>query len=133
MSEEQVQAPESLVVQIRKDYKAGLADSNVKAREHIVKDLVDKEVRRRAEAAQKVFDLCEATQNELRRIKPTFGGYDLQGKGVGEPVYTQEQAKKHKELTEKVTKYEKALEKALVEGDFSKVFELASNQPPKGE
>jgi hypothetical protein len=93
-----------------------------------VKDLVDKEVRRRAEAFQKVFDMAEAAQHELRKIKGTHVGYSLDNKPIGDVIYTAEQAKQHRELTEKVGKYENALQKALGENDFSKVFELAGSK-----
>ena len=117
-----------LVAQIRNDYKEGLNQSNITVRTTIVKDLVDKEVRRRAEATQKVFDLREATQNELRKIKPTHVGVSLDNKPVGEPIYTLDQAKQHRELSEKLHKYDSALEKALDENDFTKVFELSGGK-----
>jgi hypothetical protein len=119
--------PKPLTVQIRQDYKQGLETSNVTVREMIVKDLVDKEVRKRAEAFQKVFDLAEAAQHELKKIKPTPVGYELDGKPK-ELVYTQDQAKQHRELTEKLGKYENAMQKALGENDFQKVFELTGSK-----
>jgi hypothetical protein len=114
----------SLVVEIRKEFKQGLDGSNTVVRQQIVADLTKKEVQRRAEATQKVFDLCEAAQGEIRKIKPTHSGYGLNGQPVGDPVYTQDQAKQHKELTEKIARFESALRKALEDNDFTKVFEL---------
>jgi hypothetical protein len=128
MPDENVQAEAapkpSLVVEIRKEFKAKLESSGTTVRGMIVEDLATKEVRRRAEACQKVFDLIEASQGELRKIRPTYAGYDLKGQPVGDPIYTQDQAKQHKELGEKVTRLEGALKKALEENDFTKVFEL---------
>lgn len=89
----------------------------------LVEVATKKEVERRV-AAQSVLEKIEETEKELKKIKPTYAGYDLQGKGVGEPIYTKEQADSYKKLNEQGAKLHSALEKALTESDFTKVLEL---------
>lgn len=90
----------------------------------LVEVATKKEVERRVAASQSVLEKIEETEKELKKIKPTYAGYDLQGKGVGEPIYTKEQADSYKKLNEQGAKLHSALEKALTESDFTKVLEL---------
>lgn len=113
---------------IRERVKNGLTDSNSAVKEAIIQGFVDEEVSRRTKATSKVIEQIEALETEARKIKPTYSGYTLEGKPVGEAMYTQEQAKSMKENGEKQQKLHNALERALVDKDFSKVLEIGGGK-----
>lgn len=113
---------------IRERVKIGLTECNHTVKDAIVKSFIDEEVARRTKATAKVIEQIEALETEARKIKPTYPGYALNGQPIGEAGYTQEQAKAFKENNEKQQKLHNALEKALVDRDFSKILELGGGK-----
>jgi hypothetical protein len=111
---------------IRKAVADGLIKVNDKVRAAIVADISEKEFQKRVEATTKVLEEFEKIERDLRKIKPVPTGFDLKGQPVGDPVYSREQVEEVKKATEKLDKLNKALEKALNDNDFSKVFEIAN-------
>lgn len=104
--------------------KEGLVESHTVVRDAIVSGLVKEELDRRIRATTAVFQKIKQAEGELKKIKPTFLGFDDKGAGKGEAVFTKEQADQRKKLNEQLEKLNGALKKALVEKDFGKVFEL---------
>jgi len=120
------EAPKSVSASIRECVKANLSGSNDIVRQNIVTAYTNAEIERRTKAATSVLEKLEAAELELRKIRPTFPGVDLAtGKPKGEPIYTKEQAELYKKTNEQIEKLTKALEKAIVSNDFTKVFELS--------
>lgn len=115
----------SIMELIRSTVKEELKSSGTEVRESLIQNLTEQEIKRRTDAATKVFEKIEATEAEIKKIRPTHAGYDLKGNGVGEPTYTKEQAESSKKAHELLARLTGALTKALTDGDFSKVFEAA--------
>lgn len=119
-----VKPPVSVVKDIRAAVKDGLVGANDSVRTAIVASYVKDEVDKRVKATTSVLEKVDALETEIRKVKPTFAGFNEAGTPIGDPLYTNEQVKSLKESREKLAKYEKALEQALVNSDFTKVFEL---------
>ncbi len=115
----------SLSQDIRGAVKDGLIDSSTVVRQAIVSNLVKAEMDKREKAAISVFEKLEAAELDRRKVRPQFAGYNADGKPIGEPVFTKDQADQIKKTDELIAKLNGALEKALTSNDFSKVFELA--------
>jgi hypothetical protein len=113
---------------ISKLVKEGLQGVEAKVKTAIVEQLVKEEIERRIRATSAVFSKINAAEKELRKIKPKFLGYDSNGKGVGEPIFTKEEAETLRKTKETLEKLNSALSKAFDEGNFDKVFEQAGNQ-----
>lgn len=118
-------SPVSISRNLREAVKAGLVNSNETVRSAIVASYVKEETDRRIKATTSVLEKIEATELDLRKIKPSYAGYSLDGKPAGEPIYTKEQTEAAKKSNEILARLTKALELALNDGDFSKVFEVA--------
>lgn len=116
----------NVTMDIRNMVKEGLVNAHVAVKQAIIDAEVSKEVARRITAAEIVVGKIESLEAEGKKIRPTPAGFNATGVAVGEAVYTQEQVKAIRENKEKMAKLESALEKALVNGDFSKVFELGT-------
>lgn len=105
--------------------KESLADSNCQVKNAIVERYTQMELGKRTEAVTKVIEKIEALETEARKIRPTFAGYTLDGAPIGEPLYAKEQTEAVKKNKEQQAKLESALEKALGQNDYSKVYELS--------
>lgn len=112
---------------IQRLVKDGLGDANVAVRDAIVSNLVKEELGRRIRAATSVYNKIGEAEKELKAIRPSVLGYGANGEARSEPVFTKEQVEKIKKTNETLAKLNGALQKALVEKDFSKVFELGGN------
>jgi hypothetical protein len=96
--------------------------------EKIVDTIVDREKVRRANAWVQVWDILTKLQNDLKKIKPQHLHYDDEGKGVGEPHFSKQQADERKKLQDQINKRVNALNKALEKEEWDDVFNLASNK-----
>lgn len=110
---------------IREAVKEGLVNASETVRASIVASYVKEETEKRIKATTSVFEKIEALELELRKIKPTFAGFTLENKPVGEAIYTRDQVDQAKKANEQLEKLTKALELALTKNDFTKVFEVA--------
>lgn len=113
---------------LHEQVKIGLIGSNTVVRDKIVMSLVEAEVQRRVTATTTILERIDSLTSEARKIKPSFTGYGADGKPVGEPIFTKDQAESLKKNREQAEKLEGAIAKALNDSDFSKVFELAAQK-----
>ena len=112
------------IYDIRSAVKESLASAGCEVKDIIVQGLHKEEIAKRAAACQKLMEKIETAEGELKKIKPKSLGVNLKGEPAGEPVYQPEDAKKHKELTEQLTKLHAAFNRAIKEHNFDKALEL---------
>ncbi len=123
-----VTQPPSVARDIRAAVKEGLIDANTKVKASIVLSYVQEELAKRVKAMTTVLEKVDATELEIRKIKPTAPGFNVDGAPAGEPVYSKDQVDTLKKAKEQLGKLNGALEKALTDNDFTRVFELAGNK-----
>ena len=111
--------------EIRDLVKSSLSTVGNEVKDIIVAGLRKDEVAKRAEATTKVMGKIQTLESDLKKIKPKHLGVTLKGEPAGEPVYQPEDAKKHKETSEKLAKLHGAFNRAIREHNFDKLFELA--------
>lgn len=135
VAEETTAAPEAAAAQppakdthaiheIRGLVKEGLQSAGCEVKDIIIQGLHKEEIAKRAAAAQKVMEKISAAEDELKKIRPKHLGVNLKGEPAGEPVYQPEDAKKHKELTDQLTKLHAAFNRGIREHNFDKMLEL---------
>lgn len=120
------QQKQSVVMSIRSLVKDRLVNSHEVVKEAIIEKRKHKEIERRTEAVTKVLEQLEAAETDRQKIRPIPAGFDEKGKPVGVPMFTKEQVKSLKDNEELTNKLSRALEMALIQGDYSKVFELGN-------
>lgn len=109
---------------IREAVAERLGDLSGRTREQVVEHFAAIEAGKQAQSIIAGLDKLAALENERRRIKPAYAGFDLEGKGIGDAVFTQEQVKQNKELGEKIEKLERAINKADEKADFGDLYNL---------
>jgi hypothetical protein len=117
--------PVHVMFEIRNLVKESLKTAGCEARDIIVANLHKEEIAKRTTALQKVMEKVEAAEGELRKIKPKALGKNLDGSAAGQLVYSDEDVKKYKEQSELLTKLHTAINRAIREHNFDKVFELS--------
>ena len=115
------------VKQIRDEVATGTTKALVYAQ--FVGVLVKQEIDSRAALLQKAFDILVKHASELNKIKPKSAGVDENG--VAAPkLFTPDEAKKRKEIKEKVGRLEQAISKALADSatkdDWTKLNDAVS-------
>lgn len=110
---------------IRDAVKDGLINAKEAVRNAIVQKMVAEKTDEYVRATTAVYDKIKAADKELAKIKPTYIGYDDQGKPKGEPFFSKEQVDQRKKGVETLAKLHKALELALNDNNFEKVIELS--------
>lgn len=110
---------------IREAVADTLGNLSERTRNQVVEHFASIEATKQATAIISGLDKLNALENERRRIKPTYAGFDIDGKGVGDTFFTQEQVKQNKELGEKIEKLTKAITKADEKADFGDLYNLA--------
>lgn len=105
------------------EIKLAIADQSPKVKTQIIQSYVDKELTRFLEATSKALEALEGFKSEAKKIKADVTTYNLDGT-VANESYSKAAVDKSKELKEKITKYENAIDQALVQNDFKKVLEL---------
>lgn len=123
---ETTDTPKGIDSHLRELVKGGLITAKDTVKAAIISALVKEEMEKRTKATTAVFEQVESTQLEIRKIKPSYVGYTLDNKPIGEPFYSKADVESTKKLGEKLAKFRSALDKALNDNDFSKVFELAN-------
>lgn len=104
--------------------KETINGSAATVKEKLINLLVDRELDNRVALLDTGFKKYQEMQTELRKIKPDVEAtFDAAGNQVDAPKFSSKGHKALKEAQEKLDKFSKALEKALVEGDFSKLKE----------
>lgn len=95
--------------------------------EAAVSIMTDRTVKKRTDAVVAVVDKIDAGERELRKLVPDQVAYDEAGKKTGE-TYSKAVVESRGKVTQKLGKLRKALDKALDEGDFSDVLNLANEK-----
>lgn len=100
----------------------GLSD---RTRNQVIEHFAAAEATKQATAIIKGLDKLAELERERYKIKPSYQGFDLEGKGVGEALFTKDQVEQNKKLGEQIEKLTKAINKADDKGDFGDLYNLA--------
>lgn len=123
----------SVAVSIREAVATMVASSHPAIREKVIEEEARKEAAKLTETLSSGFHAIETLKKELVKIdRPDVVQLGRDGKPLGEGTYSKDRADKIKKTEENLGKWEKALENAWSNGDFSKLKELVKN-PPKSE
>jgi hypothetical protein len=95
-----------------------------RTREQVVNHFASLEVEKQAKAVISGLEKLTGFENERRRIKPSYQGFDIDGKGVGDPFFSKEQVENNKKLGEQIEKLTKAINKADERNDFGDLYNL---------
>lgn len=117
--------PEAAPKTIREAVAESLGALSERTRAQVVEHFAAAEATKQATAIISGLDKLSALENERRRIKPTYQGFDLEGKGIGEPFFTKEQVDQNKKLGEQIEKLTKAITKADEKADFGDLYNIA--------
>lgn len=115
---------ESKVIGIRAAVAAGVSSLGGRTREAVVEHFAQAQAAKQADALIKGLERLTTLEREGYKIKPTFAGYDADGKPVGDPVFTKEQVEERKKNTEQIEKLTNAINKADEKDDFGDLFNL---------
>jgi hypothetical protein len=107
-----------------------IAGSSPQIEKGVVDHLVKRQLDKRVDALVKVYDDVDRLRLDLRKMKPDLVSCNEAG-DVIESNWTPSAAKARKELSDKIEKYQRAIDKAHDKNDFADVFNLANNS--KGE
>lgn len=108
-----------------------IADLGPSVEAQVVDTLVQREIDRRSEALVKIIDLHSKLEMDLKKIHPDQKSFDEAGKEVSS-TFSKNKYEEKKKLTEKITKFENAINKALEKKDFSDVYNLANSGKSDG-
>ncbi len=107
------------MIKLQDKITAGLAGLGPKVEDAVVDAMVDREVNKRSQLLVTNLDHLARLKGELKKIdRADVETYDAEGK-VASSSFTKERVKAIKEAKEKIEKLEKALTKAIDDGDFS--------------
>jgi hypothetical protein len=112
--EEKIEVIESVgfVKEVKDAVNAGVTKSLVYGK--FTGKLVDAKIEVRATSLQKAFDTLTKHAGELNKIRPKSAGFDEKMQPLPKQ-YTAEEAKKVKEIKEKVQRLDAAVKKALLD------------------
>ena len=116
--------PEAAPKTIREAVADTLGNLSERTRNQVVEHFAAIEATKQATAIIAGLDKLSALENERRRIKPNYQGFDIEGKGVGDPFFTKEQVEQNKKLGEQIEKLTKAITKADEKADFGDLYNL---------
>jgi hypothetical protein len=109
---------------IREAVADTLGNLSERTRNQVVEHFAAIEATKQANAIIGGLDKLASLENERRRIKPAYHGYDIEGKGIGEPLFSKEQVEQNKKLGEQIEKLTKAINKADENADFGDLYNL---------
>lgn len=109
---------------IRAAVAAGVASLGARTRESVVEHFAAAQATKQAEALIKGLEKLTQLERDGYKIKPTFAGYDADGKPVGDAVFTKEQIEERKKNAEQIEKLTKAIAKADDNDDFGDLYNL---------
>lgn len=104
-----------------------LESTKTKLQQTIVDSLVDKEIYTRSELLMSGFKKIEDMKKEIKKIKPDVVLLNEEGVKVNEN-YSEQKYKERKELTEKMTKLEKAWCLAFNDNNFDDLKKVMSEK-----
>lgn len=114
-------------VTVLKDVADKIDASGPIVRERVVSLLVEREVATRTDVLDKALVKRTEIERELRKIKPDIEAFDVEGKVVRQD-YSKARFEELKKKREELERIEKALDKALVDNDFSKLKEVVGSK-----
>lgn len=111
--------PLPVAVDIRKEVKGIVEETSKsgKVRELTVNRLADEEIDKRVKLLMSALSQRADLSKELDKIRPDNLNFDETGKKVAE-YYSKEKSDARKKATEKLTKMDKAINKACNDGDY---------------
>lgn len=109
---------------IRTAVRDSLAGLGPRTREQVIEVFASREADKQANALVKGLDKLTELERELVKIKPSYAGYNSEGQGVGEPMFTKEQLDQRKKTSEQIEKLKKAINKADDKGDFGDLYNV---------
>lgn len=109
---------------IREAVADTLGNLSERTRGQVVEHFASIEATKQANAIIGGLDKLASLENERRRIKPAYAGYDLEGKGIGDALFSKEQVEQNKKLGEQIEKLAKAINKADENADFGDLYNL---------
>lgn len=124
MTEENPVKAKAAPVTIREAVAETLGNLSDRTRNQVIEHFAAIEATKQATAIITGLDKLSALENERRRIKPAYAGYDIEGKGVGDTFFTKEQVEQNKKLGEQIEKLTKAITKADEKADFGDLYNL---------
>lgn len=107
---------------IKATVDAQLTSCAAVVRDAVVKNAVDEEVYRRTGKVENVLRAIKQCENDLLHIKPTFQGYDLEGKPVGEATFSSAQVEQAKKINAFIKEVQDLLDKTFTSGDFTELM-----------
>lgn len=110
---------------IREAVAETLGNLSERTRGQVIEHFAAAEATKQANAIIAGLDKLTSLENERRRIKPVPAGFDLEGKPIGEAVFTKDQVEQNKKLGEQIEKLTKAITKADEKADFGDLYNLA--------
>lgn len=90
----------------------------------VVEHLVAKELNRRSEAVINGFGELDKMKSDLKKTKPDVVTYNIDGT-VASSNWTKAKLEEKNKLEQKMEKLTKAIDKALVDNDYSDLYNLA--------
>lgn len=100
---------------------------NPRVEEQVVDVLVEREIKKRSEAVIILIDKIDGFERDLKKNKPDLVALDETGKTISEN-FTRKQLDARNKLKSQIKKYQDAINKALIEKDFSNVYQLANEK-----
>ena len=95
-----------------------------RTRAAVVEHFAAAEAGKQANAIIAGLNKLDALVKDRYKIKPTFIGFDADGKPVGEAIFQKQQLDDLKKLNEQIEKLEKAINKADENADFGDLYNL---------
>lgn len=105
---------------------SALANSGETVRQKVIDTLVDQELNKRSEAIVRGLNEQSKLKKEAFKIKPDILAYDDQGQEVS-ANWSKAKLEEKKKNEDKLSKLEKALEKALDKNDYGDLNNLLNN------
>lgn len=129
MSEEtQIRSVDKFEADVKKQVKEG----QKKPVERLTEELVEAELITQQNLLREGFELRVSLKKQYNSIKPKQKLIrDIDGKKVVEKLFTEEDSQNQDKLEKRLGKLEKALDKAVEEGDYSELKNHVGNKDKK--
>jgi len=109
---------------IREAVAEKLGNLSDRTRLQVVEHFAAIEATKQANALIAGLDKLAGLEKDRQRIKPGYSGFDIDGKGIGDQVYSKDQVDQIKKIGEQIEKLTKAINKADNDSDFGDLYNL---------
>lgn len=123
--------PEVKRLTIREAVAEQLGDLGNRTRNAVVEHFARIEAEKQSNAIIAGLNKLNDLEKQRVRIKPSFAGYGVDGKGIGEEMFSKEQLDQIKKLEEQIEKLSKAITKADDKSDFGDLYNLTKGGSEK--